>query len=183
MGNDEKPPLPLDDLASRHPGLTLAIAESYLEAASVCFHRHHESPVDVSVEHDPMAVVCVAKWNGPTERTQNAWANEIDTTEGGAYGVSLAAVELLHGMVAVKRAQTLSGADYYIGPAGEPVEDLESCLRLEVSGTDRGDRSDIRGRLVEKKNQLRKGQSNLPALAAVVGFRELVVALASVEGQ
>ena len=71
----------------------------------------------------------------PDVRTLNAHANEIDATEAGAYGVSLAAVEAISGLVAVRRAETLTGADWYIAPQGTDADDLESCIRLEVSGT------------------------------------------------
>lgn len=41
--------LPLRSLHERHKGLTVAIAGCYEEAASVCLHRHHASPVDFSL--------------------------------------------------------------------------------------------------------------------------------------
>lgn len=34
------------------------------------------------------------KWRETDERTLRAWATEIDATEAGAYGVSLAAIEM-----------------------------------------------------------------------------------------
>ena len=37
--------LPITNLEQRHPGLTPAIAATYLEAATVCLSRYHESPV------------------------------------------------------------------------------------------------------------------------------------------
>jgi hypothetical protein len=135
------------------------------------------------LEDGAEAWVTAAHWAQPDQRTLNGWANDIDATEGGAYGVSLAAVELIHGLVAIRRAQTLSGADYYIAVKGAIVEDLENCLRLEVSGTDQGDASIIRSRLAQKKQQLRNGSVNLPALAVVVGFKQLTVALSSVDAQ
>jgi hypothetical protein len=39
-----EPVLPLQNMADRHPVLTSAVAENYLEAARVCLDRHHESP-------------------------------------------------------------------------------------------------------------------------------------------
>jgi hypothetical protein len=172
--------LPLAALAERHPGLTAAIAAAYVEAACVCLSRHHQSPAQLALEQEAASWVCLAHWDEPDQRTRNAWANDIDATEGGAYAVSLAAVELIHGFVAVHRAQTLSGADYYIAKPGAPLEDLEGCLRLEVSGTDEGESKVIRARLLQKQQQLRNGAVNLPALAVVVGFQQLKVALASV---
>ena len=44
------PELRVDGLHERHPGLTRALGESYTEAACVCWSRHHEPPVTVSLK-------------------------------------------------------------------------------------------------------------------------------------
>ncbi len=90
------------------------------------------------------------------------------------------ATELLRGLVAVRRAETRTGADYYIAPAGQETEDLEGCFRLEVSGTNLGV-SEIKRRLREKVDQALQGDSNLPALACVVGFRARLIMIHTVE--
>jgi hypothetical protein len=113
----------------------------------------------------------------PDVRVRNAHANEIDATETGAYGVSLAVVEAVIGLVAVRRAETLTSADWYIAPSGVEMEDFEDCIRLEVSGIDSGGNADVKRRLREKVAQTARGQSNLPAIAAVVAFKVLEVAL------
>jgi hypothetical protein len=92
--------------------------------------------------------------------------------------VSFAAVESLAGLVAVRRAETLTGADYYVAPIGSDPDDMESCLRMEVSGVGAGNEAIIRARLRQKLRQTEKGRSNLPALAAVIGFRERLIAIA-----
>ena len=165
-------------LATRHPGLTPAIGEGYSEAAAVCLSRHHSSPTEFHLECAGATSTCGTAWTSPDERTKLAWANEIDATEAGAYGVSLAAVELSRGMVAVRRAETLTGADYYVAPLGSSADDLEACFRLEVSGTDKGNRAVMRQRLEGKLEQAAAGCSNLPAIAAVVGFRERAILIA-----
>jgi hypothetical protein len=173
----------LDGLHERHPGLTQALAESYTEAACVCLSRHHQSPVVFSVNQAGNGHRRTVKFLTPDERTRNAHANEIDATETGAYGLSLAAVESVVGMVAVRRAETLTGADWYIAPDGEVIEDLESCVRLEVSGINVGSSSDVNRRLREKIAQAANGQSNLPAIAAVVGFKVLQVAISPLQAR
>jgi hypothetical protein len=107
----------------------------------------------------------------------NAWANDIDTTESGAYGVCLAAVEVEERLVAVRRAETLTGADWYVAPIGTQTDDLEGCFRLEVSGVDSGGRAVVDARLRQKVEQTRRGASNRPAIASVVGFKERAVAI------
>jgi len=116
----------------------------------------------------------------PSTRVLNAWANDIDTTENGAYCVCLAAVEVEEQLVAVKRAETLSGADWYVAPVGTAPDDLERCLRLEVSGLDTGARSAVEARLRQKVDQARRAASNLPAIASVVGFKERAIAIRKV---
>lgn len=83
-------------------------------------------------------------------------------------------------MVAVRRAETRTGADYYIGLVDRDLEDLENCLRLEVSGTDLG-KSEVKKRLIKKLEQAKQGNSNLPALAAVVGFKVQLILLQTVD--
>ena len=84
-------------------------------------------------------------------------------------------------MVAVRRAETLTGADYYIGVAGHPTDDIEELKRLEVSGIDKGDDPAIAQRLKEKVHQAAVGKSNLPAIACVVGFKAARIVMQSVE--
>jgi hypothetical protein len=167
----------LNRLHERHPGLTPALAQSYVEAASVCLARYHEPPVIFSVDNAGNKLNRSVDFLIPDQRTRNANANDIDATETGAYGLSLAAVESVAGMVAIRRAETRTGADWYIAPDGELLEDLESCIRLEVSGISAGTSSDVNRRLQEKIAQAAKGKSNLPAIAAVVGFKVLEVAI------
>ena len=162
--------LTLEKLSERHPGLTSALGDTYAEAASVCFSRHHQSPVTLTIRHRGANTACDLAFTTPDQRVQNAHANEIDATEAGAYGVSLAAVDEAVGLVAVRRTETLTGADWYVAPPGKTFEDLEDCVRLEVSGVSAGTSSEVQRRLTEKIAQTARGQSNLPAIAAVVGF-------------
>jgi hypothetical protein len=176
---NELPLLKLDALHERHSGLTPALADSYTEAACVCLSRHHKPPVTMSLTHGDKDEFRVVYFAVPDARMLNANANEIDATEAAAYAVSLAAVEAVAGLVAVRRAATLTGADWYIAPKGISSDDLEDCIRLEVSGVNAGLSSDIKRRVRDKLAQARRGASNLPAIAAVVGFKALVIAIAS----
>lgn len=169
--------LKIDELHERHPGLTPALSGCYREAACVCLARHHSPPVTVTVQHNGDSHCRSLSFLIPDERTLKAHANEIDATEAGAYGVSLAAVETVAGFVAVRRAETLTGADWYVVPKGVEADDLEACVRLEVSGTNAGSSGDLKRLLLNKVAQTTRGQSNLPAMATVVGFKILEVAI------
>jgi len=132
----------------------------------------------MSLTHDSTPELRVVHFTAPDVRILNAHRNEIDATEAGAYAVSLAAVEAVAGLVAVRRADTLTGADWYIAPSGTDSEDLENCIRLEVSGVNAGAASDIKRRVREKLSQASRGASNLPAMAAVIGFKALEIVIA-----
>lgn len=161
-------------------GLTQALAEAYREAAVVCLARNHSPPTEVEIGVDGVQTTHTLNWTLPTPQIASAWANTDDATRDGAYSVSLAALHLREGLRAIKRAERLTGADYYVAPDGVPADDLENSFRLEVSGTD-GSRSDVRQRLASKREQTKKGRSNLPALAAVVGFKEALVEISYVK--
>jgi hypothetical protein len=173
--------LPLSEMSKRHPGLTQAIAANYFEAAGVCLDRHHASPTTFVLKSASEALYALVTWNEVDHRVRSAWANETDTTRDGAYACALAAVELLFDLVAVRRAETLTGADYYIGSFNQSPDDLEDCWRLEVSGIDRGNAADIGRRLRLKAAQAAMGYSSLPAMACVVGFQAAIIALERVE--
>lgn len=162
--------LPLNNMAERHPGLTPALAEYLLEAARVCLDRHHSSPASFSIVDGEKETVATLQWQASDERSRVAHANEIDATESGAYACALASTELSRGLFAMGRAETLTGSDFYLAPIGTELGDLESCIRLEVSGTDKGTLAYMYACLANKQNQARAGKSNLPAVAAVVGF-------------
>jgi hypothetical protein len=167
-------------MAERHQALTQSVAGSYLEAARVCLDRHHSSPKEFTLEDDRVESVAKIEWEVTDSRIQAAWANADDATRDGAYAFAIAATELLRGMVAVRRAETRTGADYYIALSDQDLEDLENCFRLEVSGTD-SDKSEVKRRLRVKLEQARQGNSNLPALAAVIGFRVQLILLQTVD--
>jgi hypothetical protein len=136
----------------------------------VCLARHHEPPI-TSIEVDccgeqaqrPLA------WRAPDAAAERAFNNRDEATRDAAYIVSLAAVERDLGLVALLRAETRTGADYYVGTPD--AIDIENAYRLEVSGVDSGDKSELKRRLSRKIQQAREGQCDLPAFASVVGFR------------
>ncbi len=161
----------------RHYGVTPELALSYAQAAAVCLSRRDRPPIDVDISADvaPQRQYRVA-WTAATARERATWNNDDDATRDGAYCIVLAAAEAHLGLVALARTKTKTGADYHvapmatgIGPDGEL--DLETSIRLEVSGIDRCDsEAMLLRRLREKVEQAGRGKSPLPALAGVVGF-------------
>jgi hypothetical protein len=178
---EELPLLPLANMAARHHGLIEPIAEAYLAAARVCLDRHHTSPIPIGIHNSTSEIHATVQWEKADDRTRGALNNEIDTTEAGAYACIIAAVELSEGLFAVRRAETSTGADYYVAPAGKGLDDLEDCFRLEVSGTDRGNKKAVQRLLQRKLQQARVGNGNLPALAGVIGFEVLTILIEHVK--
>lgn len=176
-----KPLLPLSNMADRHVGLTKALAESYLEAARVSLDRHHEPPQEFTLRNGSIEQAALVVWEPPDDRCRGAWANRDDATRDGAYACAIAATELSLGLYAVRRAETLTGADYYAAFINQVSDDLEDCLRLEVSGTNLNE-YEVQRRLRNKVKQAQKGKSNLPALAVVVGFRVKLVSMQTIDG-
>lgn len=163
-------------LHKRHPGLSKNAAGFYAEAASVVLERHHTSPIDVEVVPSGGASgLRTLSFPSTDQAVKATHANAIDAVENGAYGLSFAAIEVDEHLVAVRRAETRTGADWYVAPVGSAVDDLENCLRLEVSGVEAGGRSIVRARLRSKVKQTQEGISNRPAIASVVGFKERLV--------
>ena len=167
----------VESLHERHFGLTKQICAHYAQAASVCMSRHHDPPAVIRVSEGENDQSFVAHWSAATVRDRGAWANDNDATEVGAYGFALGAAEAFLGLVAVRRAEGGTGADYYVAPHGagdypsDEMLDLEEAVRLEVSGIDRSKHEHvILGRLRQKVEQTRRGQSNLPAISGVVAF-------------
>jgi len=173
-----KPLLPLSNMADRHVGLTKALAESYLEAARVSLDRHHKPPQEFTLRDGSIEQAALVVWEPPDDRCRGAWANRDDATRDGAYACAIAAAELSLGLYAVKRAETLTGADYYAAFINQVSQD---CLRLEVSGTNLNE-YEVQRRLRNKVKQAQKGKSNLPALAVVVGFRVKLVSMQTIDG-
>jgi hypothetical protein len=173
------PTLHLSNLDKRHPGVSHGIAMCYREAAQVCLGRHHKPPKTFSLTHDSAKVAADADWSPPSQVLRVAWNNTIDATEAAAYCIALAAVEITNGLYAIYRAETQSGADYYLAPEGVEAEDLENLVRLEVSGIDKATPHLIATRLKQKLQQLKNGASNTPGIASVVAFDQLAVASAS----
>ncbi len=164
----------LQTLHLRHKGLTEDQCGTFAEAASVCLARHHTSPTVFQVETGTRASARELRWPVPSDRILRSQNNRIDATENGAYSVCLSTLEAELGLVAIQRADIRTGADWYVA---KDNEDLEQALRFEVSGLDEGDRHEVLGRLGDKVKQARRGQSDLPAIAGVVGFLAKLIAI------
>lgn len=165
--------LRFEDLAERHD-IDPHQLQGYANAAKVRLEVHHTPPVDFEVTSKGETVVYEVRWTLVDDKLRRSYNNADDAKRDGAYVMAFAAVEDLEGMVSIARAETKTGADYYVAPAASSPTDLESAFRLEVSGTD-GVPTEVRRRLKEKREQTRRGIGAEPAIAAVVGFKTKVI--------
>src|SRR5262245_4944820 len=110
-------------LSASHPGLTEARAATLCECACVCLHRHHRSPTSIEVHLDAATSKHSMTWAPPTVRELNANRNAIDATCEGAYAIALMCLERKLTLVAVGRAEQGSGADWYVAPPGQGLDE------------------------------------------------------------
>ncbi len=172
--------LPFKNMIDRHPGLIQCVEELFQKSASVVLDKYHVPPEEFSLNDDNKDYNVFLDWTPADERTKSALNNFTDNKEAGAYGIALAAVEYSRGLVAVRRAEELTGSDYYVAPAGSELNDLEEAYRLEVSGSEL-DASKVKKRLTQKLKQAENGKSDLPAIAAVVGFAVKLILVQTME--
>lgn len=135
---------------------------------------HHAPPVTFEALSNGETVTYELNWEPVDDMLQRSYSNADDAKRDGAYVIAFAAVEDLEGLVSIGRAETKTGADYYLAPAGTSPIDFEQAVRLEVSGTD-GTPVQARARLKQKQQQTRDGTGEEPAIAAVVGFRSKLI--------
>lgn len=140
-----------------HPGLTEVVARNYAEARDVVMTGLHTSPTRfmVSDEHAPYNTMTLA-WITATAQQLAAWANTDDATRDAAYGVAIAFVNVQYRLVAVIRAERVTGCDYFLAPRDQEMEtlDVDDKIKLEISGSRTSRPSDLQERLKEKVTQL-----------------------------
>lgn len=167
--------LPLRNLSSRHPGVSPGVGKAYEEAAQVSFASHPTGPLTLCVQDGTTAHAFSHASRKPSAKLRAAWNNRDDATRDGAYGVAIATVEVARNLRAVSRAETLTGADYYLNAKGSGVADLEDAIRMEVSGTTTSEVSDFQYRVKTKLQQVKNGSCDKPGLVVIVGFLLLQV--------
>ena len=166
--------LRFEGLATRYPFLDPDQLRGYANAAKVRLAVHHSSPVAFEVSSWSCAETCTLQWTPINDVLRRSHNNADDAKRDGAYILAFAALEELEGLIGIARAETKTGADYYVAPRTEVPDDVEEALRLEVSGTD-GSPGVVRSRMKEKKAQALRGQAVGPAIAAVVGFKSRLI--------
>lgn len=165
MDEDE---LDLDLLAEGTPRLSPAAASDLVESAVVCLLQHgHVS--GTSLELPPAGAVRL-KFCDPDPRAFGSRADLQEATERGATAIAIAVVKRQTGLGVLDRSRKGTGCDWYIGEddGGPPFQNMH---RLEISGILDESEAKMRRRLVQKVQQLERGNDDLPGYVVVVGFR------------
>lgn len=182
--------LSYDKLHERHYAITPETAAEWAQTTRICLFRHHLPPVSIFEIMDQGAVQeGTVAWRSPDVRERHAWIDRSsEATDRSACAIALSALELTRGLVAMSSAIKGNGADYLLDDYSEDLFDfyvsggrnLEAAFRLEIRGVDRGGDATLLTALKQKIRQLVEGDSNLPAVAVVVGFQALKVFVSDV---
>ena len=168
---NNKSAIDLRELKNGMPGITPAYGESMAEAASICLEdQNHLSGVLLKVEGD-YAKNFIVIWNKVNEQMRRTWADEEFTTEQGAYGIAVLILYKLKNYTVLERSKKGNGFDYWLGLENDTAPLFQAKSRLEVSGIRRGNVSQIRTRLNEKKIQTNPSDGLfIPAIIVIVEF-------------
>lgn len=172
---DMSPPasgeLDLNRLRNGTPGITPDFGGCLCEAASVCLEdRSHTSGVSISVDGALAAHTMPLVWPAATQQAKHCYADPQFAVEFGAYGIAVLLIERLTEFTVVERSRKGTGFDYWLGPKRDAQPLFQDKRKLEVSGVLDGDENDVRRRLRQKLDQLRRGGVPLPGYGIVVCF-------------
>lgn len=164
--------LDLNELRTGTRGITTDFGGCLCEAASVCLEdRTHKSGVSMALNGSltPSTPVLLS-WPTVTQQARNCYGDLQFAAEFGAYGIAVLLVERLTQYTVVERSRKGTGFDYWLAPKGASEPLFQNKRKLEVSGLLAGDENDVRRRLREKLDQLRRGGVPIPGYGVVVHF-------------
>ena len=171
----------LDIYAMHRPhALKRELTDVFAAAAAVCIHRFHVPPKVWAVKADDGDTIHYeVPWTPPSDEGLRTYDDDDETTEFGACGMALAAVDIHMGLAAYSRAKKKTGVDFYLctarasDTASSLSYDLDhrETVGLEVSGVSDDTDANFNERVRRKLAQVRSGRSPDRAIAGVVGFR------------
>lgn len=160
-------------------GLTAAMTQLFVEAASICLHHHRpdEEVVDLHVERNSGGSRALAQMRlrrpRVTEQMLAAHDDLREATDRGATGLAVLLAHRELGYEVVRRARTSTGVDYWLSQPGKQA----FCARMEVSGI-LSNPHGVAGRQSSKKKQAEASSGTLlPVVVAIVEFSTPIVSL------
>lgn len=160
-------------------GLTAAMTQIFVEAATVCLHQHRpdDEVVDLHVERRSATSRSLARVRLRRPRvTEQMLATHDDlreATDRGATGLAVLLAYRELGYEVVRRARTSTGIDYWLSQPGQQA----FSARMEVSGI-LSNPHGVAGRQSSKKKQAEASSGTLlPVVVAIVEFSTPIVSL------
>jgi hypothetical protein len=159
--------LNLEDLPAHCPRLSVAAGRYLADAAALCLEEQgHAREIRLRATGEFRAHYRLRR---PEVSDQvRATYDADEATEFGACGIAILVMRDQTGLT-VQRAFKGSGFDYWLGTF-DAERPFQRMARLEVSGIRHGDASRITARMREKREQVRGGDTPLPAYVVVVEF-------------
>lgn len=162
----ESKPLALSRLAEGMEGLSPIKGRELAEAAEVCLdHNGHDPGVRLQVTGYATSSRRL-DFEPPSDQARRTHADLQYATEAGACALAIGVAREETGYQVLERARKGTGVDYWLGTTIGVFE-----ARLEVSGILRGTDAEVRRRVAQKREQMRRsGGDGLPSYAAVAEF-------------
>lgn len=144
-------PLHLRELHEGVHGMTPAFGEMLAEVAAVCLEDQlHTSGVSMRVSGTHSLSLPV-EWDPTTDQQRRNWVDKQDATEFGACGCAILVARRLTGLQVTQQSYKTTGFDWWIGDDSDGAGLFQDKARLEVSGIRKGNESDVKKRVTQKK--------------------------------
>jgi hypothetical protein len=162
------PQIDLNALTNAIPSLTTAFCTTLAEAASVCL-ENNDVPQPTLMDLRGFQPKKYAITRLPvTPQMVNTYNDLQFAAEFGAYGISFLIMQETLQFTVIERSVKGPGFDYWLGDLNDPL--FQKKARLEVSGILKGDSSQIKSRVKQKKEQTQISSGEYPGYAAVIEF-------------
>ena len=113
--------------------------------------------------------MAILLWDNVTDQMRATYKQPKQTTEFGAYGITLLLLHYLTGYTILEISDLGTGIDFWLGDEGDLL--FQNKARLEVSGIRKGDQGSIDARMNKKIDQTHKSDNTeLPAIVLIVEF-------------
>lgn len=164
--------LHLSDLREKCPNLSPKRCDSLAEAGAVALENQlHQSGVELLVDHEIPQKFRLT-WDKPDLRGD--WQEPSENANFGAVAIGLSLAFELTDFMVVRQSRIGTGFDYFLSyREDDPRYDADNFLsaRLEISGINKGNPSQIGQRVREKLKQTNVSDGmKLPAFVAVTEF-------------
>ena len=161
--------LQLEKLTKNHRLISKNFGGFLAEACSVCFDdQKHKSGTTLMIR-GYLKGHAVITWKFKVDNTIRASHNDPEVaTEYGAYAIALLLICESLNQTVIERARKGKGFDFWLGDSNAPL--FQNKKKLEVSGIRNGQDSEVKRRMKEKVERIKKYPNNFDSFIVVVEF-------------